>query len=206
MTRTDRDALALASRLLEYPDKELFASLPDIGLECAALENEKPARILCQFVEEMLGRGQIECSREYVATFDHDPAASLHMTWHRYGNDRSQGRALAALNGLYRASGYEPLKGVLPDYLPRILEFLSICEEWAMETMLDGFGPEIDRLLRHLKEQKSPHEPMLSVVIGPLRKKWPGYFKPRTGPDPTARAMASPEPEEVPIELLRKNH
>lgn len=204
MTQTDRDALALASLLLEYPDEDLLAILPELFREIACLENKKAAAALSTFAKRLQEIGKNESCREYVVTFDHDPAASLHMSWHRYGNDRSQGKAMAALNGLYRAAGFEPVKGTLPDYLPRMLEFLSVCDEWAMESLLDGFGPEIARLVSHLEEQNSAHAPMLKAVLAPLREKWPRHFKQRTGPDPTARMMARPEPEEVPIELLRR--
>ena len=52
---------------------------------------------------------------------------------------------MAALNALpYRAAGFEPMKGgSLPDYLPRMLEFMAVCDDWAVETMLDGFWPGV---------------------------------------------------------------
>lgn len=193
MTDAQRRALALASRLLEYPDADFFASLPQLEAEAAALAEECPA--LADFLAQIrLAEGE-SCRQDYVALFDHDPAASLYMSWHRYGNDRSQGRAMAALNGLYRAAGFEPVPGVMPDYLPRMLEFLAVCEDWAAETLLDGFGPELHKLLAHLQSAQCPQAAMLAAALEPLRQQWPQRFLPRAKPDPTQRPMARPEPE-----------
>lgn len=187
--------LVLASRLLEYPDEDLFSELADIRSDANKLS--LPAReLLPEFLDKLENMRLSGAQEHYVRIFDHDPAASLYLSWHRYGNDRAQGKAMAALNGLYRASGFEPLQGVLPDYLPRMLEFLAVCEAWACETLLDGFGPELAKIEKRLEECESPYALLLKMAFGPLREKWPSYFQPRIKPDRTKRPMAQPEEEE----------
>ena len=56
---------------------------------------------------------------------------------------RSPAWALAGLNELYRDAGFEPVQGLLPDYLPLVLEFFSAAPDWARVVLLDGFGKEL---------------------------------------------------------------
>lgn len=202
MTQGQKDGLRVAARMLEYPDAGFIAGLPWLVEEARArCGNDSAAgaadmATACeQCAKTLTEMGQAQAAREYVATFDHGSAASLYMSWHRYGNDRSQGRALAALNGLYRTAGFEPVPGVMPDYLPRMLEFLSVAPDWACETLLDGFGAEMAGIKKTLEEMESPYAPLLGAALAPLARVYPELFQPRSGQDPTRRPMARPEPE-----------
>lgn len=196
MTEAEKGLFMLASRLLEYPDSELFEALPELqaDLHAAEAENASPTG-LAALVDWLAQTGLMGAQEHYVRVFDHDPGASLYLSWHRYGNDRGQGKAMAALNGLYRAAGLEPEPGVLPDYLPRVLEFTGASEDWAIEALLDGFGPEMDAMERHLAEIESPYAALFKAFLDPLRAAWPEKLKPRTDPDRTLRPLARPEGE-----------
>lgn len=197
MSEAEKAALMLVSRLLEYPDKAWFSSLAGICGEASLLFEPAGYETVSAFCGKVMAQSEQVAREDYVRTFDHDPAGSLYLSWHRYGNDRSQGKAMAALNALYRAAGFEPMKGSLPDYLPRMLEFMAVCDDWAVETMLDGFGPEFEKLSRHLSEQKSPYAPLAAVALAPLKRDYPHLFKARNKPDPTIRPMAHPQAEEA---------
>lgn len=162
----------------------------DIGENVEGAE----AEALTAFLDALEKLGPQAAQEDYVRVFDHDPSASLYLAWHRYGNDRGQGRAMAALNGLYRVAGFEPLPGGLPDYLPRVLEFLSVCEDWAAEALLDGFGPELAALETRLAELGCAQAPLVRLALKGPRRDWPERFRPRTH-DSTRRPMADPEPE-----------
>lgn len=194
MTGAGRAALLRISRLLDYPDAEFFAAIPEMRADIGQHLAERDAAVLTAFLDALAGLGPERAQEEYVRVFDHDPAASLYLAWHRYGNDRGQGRAMAALNRLYRAAGLEPLPGVLPDYLPRVLEFLAVCEDWAAEALFDGFGPELAALEKHVAAEGLPHAALLRLALEEPRHQWPEKFKPRTH-DATRRPMAAPEPE-----------
>lgn len=200
MTNAQRGLFALASALLEYPDENFYEALPDLLEEfsdpLAATENIAFSKAVQNFRAALARDGQLRAQEKYVAVFDHHPGASLYLAWHRYGNDRAQGKAMAALNGIYRTAGLEPSPGIMPDYLPHILAFFSMAEDWAIEAVLDGFGPELAALEKTLLEVGSDHAPILSAVLEPLRAQWPGYFQPRRGPDLTVRPMARPEKED----------
>lgn len=203
MNQNRRALFALASSLMEYPDHEFFESLPELlnefKEELSAPENAKAAETVEKFTQALREDGETLSQEKYVALFDHHPDACLYLAWRRYGSDRSQGRAMGALNALYKTAGFEPLKGVLPDYLPRVLAFFSLAEEWAIEACLDGFGPEMQSLDDKLREIGCPQGPLLSMALDPLRAKWPDHFKPRSGRDPTARPMARIEKERAPL-------
>lgn len=199
MTDAQAASLRLAGALLGYPNPDFTARLPELAASARALAHEESTREFANACLDYLAlletRPLQESRQRYVAIFDHTPAASLYMSWHRYGNDRSQGKAMAALNGLYRTAGFEPLAGDMPDYLPRMLEFLAIAPDWACDALLDGFGPEINALLDTLRKLGADQTGFLSLALEPLRQQFPGSFLPRRGPDPTQRPMARPEPE-----------
>lgn len=203
MNQSRRAVFALVSALLEYPDEEYFKTLPDLLEEFNDVLSD-PQNLECRevvenYIQALREDGESLSQEKYVSVFDHHPDASLYLAWRRYGSDRSQGRAMGALNALYRTAGFEPVQGTMPDYLPRTLAFFSIAEEWAIEACLDGFGPEMQSLDDKLKEIGCPQGPLLTLALAPLREKWPDHFKPRSGPDPTARPMARPEKEYAPL-------
>lgn len=197
MTEAQQDSLRITARMLAYPDSEFMEMLNWLEAEAERIGQEEAdfAAAFRHLANTLKSLGPEKSAQEYVATFDHASAASLYLAWHRYGNDRSQGKALAALNGLYRTAGFEPLPGIMPDYLPRTLEFLSIAPDWACEALLDGFGPEILGIIKALEEQQSPYAALLAASLAPLLRLYPDRFQPRTGQDPTRRPMARPEPE-----------
>lgn len=79
----------------------------------------------------------------HVALFDLKPECSLYLAWHKYGDSPKQGRALAALTGLYREYGFELAGTDLPDYLPILLEFMTAAPAEASGVIMDGFGLQL---------------------------------------------------------------
>ena len=195
MTETESAYLDLASQALDYPDQSYFNRLTELRAQLAALPESSFSKAYNEFLDQLEKDGTWKAQQKFVSVFDHEPETSLYLAWHRYGNDRGQGKALAALNGLYRAAGLEPDYGSMPDYLPRVLEFMANSEDWAIEVMLDGFGPEMDRLFDKLAATDSLRSSILKMAFQPLKERWPNLFKPRSSVDPTIRPMARPEPE-----------
>lgn len=69
------------------------------------------------------------------STWTASAACPLHGT--ATGDDPRLGRALAGLNELYRDAGFEPVQGLLPDYLPLVLEFFAAAPDglgWCWST------------------------------------------------------------------------
>jgi nitrate reductase molybdenum cofactor assembly chaperone len=137
-----RQYWSLLGSLFEYPSEKPLAA---VSMACRALEEtgnpalRAAAGLLREFRRQLERSGLDDLRLDYVALFDLDPQCSPFLTWHVYGDTPRQGRALAALGRLYRDSGYELNRSVMPDYLPLMLEFLSIAPDWAAETLSQGF-------------------------------------------------------------------
>lgn len=189
MTGEERAALDFASRILAYPDYAYYCSIPEMELEAGNTLGDKAIICLKAFLDAIVKKGALKAQEDYVAAFDQSAGTSLYLSWHRYGNDRGQGKALAALNGLYRSAGFEPEEGSMPDYLPRMLEFMANAEDWAISIMLDGFGAEINGIIENLKGVKSIYAPFLELAIEPLKLEYPAFFAPRTGADSAKQAL-----------------
>jgi nitrate reductase delta subunit len=107
------------------------------------------------YQRELNTQSLIQIQERYTAVFDIDPATTLNMTYHAFGDNEKRAAALAHLQHNYEQAGWERITGELPDYLPMMLEFLSICAhpEHAEPVWqcLQGMQPLVARL-----EKKAP--------------------------------------------------
>lgn len=159
-------SLELVSLLLGYPDTERSTILRT--LNCPQQRVRRIPRldaVLATFAHQITPLKLVEWQALYVQSFDLDPASSLHLTWHVYGDSPRQGRALAAINEVYREAGFKPVPGELPDYLPMMLEFMAVAPAWATHCLGEKFGPIMARLAAHLGSQDNPYAPLLEHVL-----------------------------------------
>ena len=130
MNDSDRQLLLAVSGLLHYPEDDFFVQARSFEELCDLLSVVR-ACPLREFIRSARSKGLSRLREEHVAIFDMDSKCSLSLAWHRYGDDPRLGRALAGLNELYRDAGFEPVQGLLPDYLPLVLEFFAAAPDWA---------------------------------------------------------------------------
>ena len=126
MENTDTP-LKMISLLMQYPDNRFFAQLPELE---AVLKTMAPGRFktdVRQFLEYLRMQPLIRIQESYTAAFDLNPATSLNMTFHRWGDSEKRAAALTRLQQTYLDAGYEKTTGELPDYLPLLLEFMAVC-------------------------------------------------------------------------------
>ena len=149
------ESLHVLSVLLHYPDEELFNRLDEIA---SAADQSGPADVksaIQSFVNELDTHGLIHVQERYTAIFDIDPATTMNMTYHAYGDNEKRAAALAHLQHNFEEAGWERITGELPDYLPMMLEFLSICQHpeytGPVWQCLQGTQPLVARL-----EKKAP--------------------------------------------------
>ena len=149
------DSLHVLSVLLHYPDEELFNRIDEIG---SAADQSRPADVesaVQAFVNELNTHSLIQVQEKYTAVFDIDPATTMNMTYHAFGDNEKRAAALAHLQHNYEQAGWERITGELPDYLPMMLEFLSICPHpeytGPVWQCLQGMQPLVARL-----EKKAP--------------------------------------------------
>ncbi|MES2300449.1 MAG: nitrate reductase molybdenum cofactor assembly chaperone [Pseudomonadota bacterium] len=111
------------SAVLMYPEPELIAALPAIEEILAKTPQlHAPLRVL---LDQLADTALIDLQQNYVATFDRNPAQSLHLFEHIHGESRDRGQAMVDLLEEYKRHGLEMCGDDLPDYVPLFLEFLS---------------------------------------------------------------------------------
>jgi nitrate reductase delta subunit len=116
------------SALLAYPQETLLAALPEIAAivwQPGALPTPQ-RKALRELIDELATSDPIELQERYVALFDRGRATSLHLFEHVHGESRERGTAMVDLKQVYARAGLQLRGGELPDYLPALLEFMSL--------------------------------------------------------------------------------
>ena len=104
---------------------------------------------------------------EYVRTFDFDRRATLHLTYHTFGDRRQRGLELVKLKRRYTEAGCELTAAELPDYLPVLLEFAAL-EPEAGEALLNEHRPALELIRARLHERGSGYAPLLDELVEAL--------------------------------------
>ena len=145
ITSNERRVLRYFAEILDYPQDSLIDALRS----CEALVPLEPRLLLSEFrglVQTMpLGRLQ----ELYAGTFDWDTTFPLHLGYYLLGENYKRSVFLTELKARYRAQGFE-MAGTteLPDHLPVILRFLSLCrdETLSRELIVEAILPALDRM------------------------------------------------------------
>ncbi|WP_164668825.1 nitrate reductase molybdenum cofactor assembly chaperone [Virgibacillus doumboii] len=141
MEEQERTLLAIASRLLAYPDDNFIDEQLDIidsindNISSAELrkELENALKAFHRLTPE-------ELKKLYVATFDLKAKHGLYLTAHELGDSSKRGAAIIRLQNIINDAGFERVDDELADYIPMLFEFLAA----APDTQ------ETDRLVRRL--------------------------------------------------------
>ncbi len=164
MRPEDRRLFKAVSVLLRYPDQDLIDSLPSVQAALEECSPGAPGKKCHGFVDYLEAHSLAHLQEQFSRIFDFSPETCLNMTYHRYGEGRERGSALAGFIELYRNSGYEILGSELPDYLPLVLEFLSICDEDAGLKIIRQWADQVKELAQHLKGKGEPYAVLLETL------------------------------------------
>jgi nitrate reductase delta subunit len=160
-------AAKLLSLLLQYPSEELLAARAELRDEAAELPGGRGAKEIREFLEWYCATPPAELEARYVETFDFTKRASLHLTYHTFGDRRQRGMALLNLKQRYAAAGLDLLDGELPDYLPVMLEFAALAPE-AGTAALARHREALELVRAALHEAASPWALVLDAVCAGL--------------------------------------
>ncbi|MGW5118304.1 nitrate reductase molybdenum cofactor assembly chaperone [Streptomyces noursei] len=176
-----------AALLLSYPDP----NWPDrVAHVTAALDQLRgpEVELLLRFCRGAAQAPTLELAARYVTTFDRTRRRTLHLTHYTDGDTRRRGASLAALKARYRAQGWQPDDGELPDFLPALLEFAARCPQ-AGTPLLHQYRGAVDLLTQALDAHHSPYVDVLRAVQ-------------RTVPAGPPPAPVADAPTPVPFPLL----
>ncbi len=164
LLENDRLLAKLLSLLLDYPDSGWSPAVRQAEGLAASLGDEREQRIVETFMAYVRATPLIAVAEEYTATFDLDPATSLHLSYHLTGDSEERGRVLVRLLWEYGRHGFETGGRELPDYLPMMLEFLAICPQAESAPVFFHCFGAVAALADKLEERQSPYHGLLRLV------------------------------------------
>ncbi|QEI04826.1 nitrate reductase molybdenum cofactor assembly chaperone [Pigmentiphaga aceris] len=172
---------SLLSALLDYPGQELLDAMPELD---ARLHDHPIARVTLMPLTELLASTPLIALQEnYVATFDRNPAHSLHLFEHIHGESRDRGQAMVDLLAEYQRHGLEPQGYQLPDHVPLFLEFLGTLSADEAENLLDDAIHVLAAIGSRLARNDSPYASVFKVLCSLTS------VEPREQADPPVRDM-----------------
>ncbi len=154
----------LLSLCLSYPDEVLAAGAAELSAAAAGIEDRLLREPLAAFAAHLASEPLLRQQEHYTEIFDLQPRDCLNLTYHVLGDREERGRALAGLLALYRQGGFEPAGGELPDYLPLLLEFLSVAPEAASDPRVSRCLTVVPALAERIKERCSIYAAPLEVL------------------------------------------
>ena len=138
--------------LLGYPGEGLVEGLPELRSAAAELPRAE-RRALEPVLDALAATALSELRRAYVETFDFDRRCGLHLTYHTHGDRRQRGLELVRLKRRFAEAGLPFESSELPDYLPVLLEFVSLRPDEGRELLISFRAPlELIRSGLHARE------------------------------------------------------
>jgi len=169
MTENDQIHCKLLSFLLEYPDTSWSTNFEEIREIIPAVTDEQRRQLLRGFLDYARNTPLIELQEVYTQAFDLDPDTSLHLSYHLIGDSEDRGKVLAGLLWIYHREGFDAAIGELPDYLPMMLEFLSVCPEPEDAALLWSCLGTVAALAERLEEKKHPYAELMRLAANILQ-------------------------------------
>jgi nitrate reductase molybdenum cofactor assembly chaperone NarJ/NarW len=156
--------LKIIALLLQYPDSDLLADLDELDQAIEALSDEATRQECRKLAAYLRSTSKQRLQEDYTATFDLASGTCLNLSYHKFGDGKERGSALLAFREAYKSMGYEPTAAELPDYLPMVLELLSVCPESERSGTMMEYGEEIENIRRRLEAEGSPYTGLFRVL------------------------------------------
>ena len=169
-----RSVFKVLSLLLDYPGERLIEAREELGDIINGFSHSIVKAKCGHFLAYLDATPLLRLQEEYTRLFDFNPATCLNLTFHECGESKGRGFALANLSRLYKDTGYELASRELPDYLPLVLEFLSVCSGETCSKILTQYDSHISGLASRLLEQESGYAGLveaLSTIVDELAGK-----------------------------------
>lgn len=155
------------SALLSYPREDMRQALPEIAevVSASPLVGARERELLLALIREIGDGEQLAAEERYVDLFDRGRALSLHLFEHVHGDGRDRGAAMVELKTLYADAGFELTASELPDYLPVVLEYLSLRDLAEARDMLADCAHVLASIARSLLARQSRYAAVLQALL-----------------------------------------
>lgn len=164
--------LKVLGALLTYPEQPMVSAVPElqavIDAEIRLPANQKQA--LHHLLEGLVADDLLQSQENYVETFDRGRATSLHLFEHVHGDSRDRGMAMIDLRKMYERAGLELKPGELPDYLPVVLEYLSMRGDNDVRDMLCDCAHILRKIGDALAERGSRYSAVFAALLALVRE------------------------------------
>ncbi|WP_067186738.1 nitrate reductase molybdenum cofactor assembly chaperone [Microtetraspora niveoalba] len=174
----ERTVHMVASILLGYPDERLTDARPILNDAVATLGNGtgetgtggigEASRHLAAFLAHLDTTPLPDLAAHYVAVFDLKRRCCPYLTYYTYGDTRRRGMALLRFNHAYRAAGYQPPDGELPDHLAAVCELSGRGATDHAIRLLREHHAGIHVLHQALTAEYSPYAHVVAAVLATL--------------------------------------
>jgi nitrate reductase delta subunit len=156
----------LVSILMAYPDKQFVRALPELASAAAQLPAGRRKSGVEAFLATVNAHSTLQLQERYTAAFEMNPATTLNITYHIWGDGEKRAGALSRLQQLYAHAGYAKTSTELPDYLPLMLEFLAVFPEAQQSEPFRRCFGKMDLLVDRLRKIAPPYAALLQPLAG----------------------------------------
>ena len=175
------------SRLISYPDKHTVqtAELVYVALVGELPEAAREASTFGAFVDQ---HELWELEEAYARVFDINPACSLEVGWHLFGEEYARGMFLVRMREELRKYGLSESKE-LPDHITHVLAIVAAMpEDEAARFVRACVQPAVEKMRLALEDQQTPYAHVVNCLAAVIEDTW--------GP-------AAPPSEDRPFDLRR---
>lgn len=158
--------LKLIGVLLDYPADTLWSHCEElVSATGDGALSPKRQQQLAGFVSGLLALEPMTAQERWLGLFDRGRSMSLLLFEHIHGESRDRGQAMVDLVETYRQNGFELASKELPDYLPLVLEYLSLRPGDEVADWLSHTTHILELLAARAGERESPYALLFELLI-----------------------------------------
>lgn len=160
-------SLKLIGVLLDYPPDALWQHREELIAAATHAASLSPARRaqLSAFTTGLMDLDPMLAQERWLGLFDRGRSMSLLLFEHIHGESRDRGQAMADMIETYRGNGFELDSRELPDYLPLLLEYLSLRPGAEVNDWLTHTRHILELLAARASERQSPYALLFELLI-----------------------------------------
>ncbi len=169
MTASATSVHEALSRVLTYPGADYLEFVQELPRALSDTDPELQAAVGL-FASEVEGLSLTEIQEVFTRTFDLNPACSLEVGWHLFGEEYARGAFMVSIRERLRRYGVEE-NGELPDHLTHLLLLLEAMDASDRGKLAGAYVlPAVRKMLKALEGKENPYGGVIQAVAGMLER------------------------------------